>query len=56
VFLKEGGVFCVDDGDIEIGLAVEGGVGTDYEVLLEVRSSLNKLISGRPCIRRGRGS
>jgi hypothetical protein len=55
VFLKEGGVFCVDDGDIEIGLAVEGGIGTDYEVLLEVRSFLNKLISGRPCIRRRRG-
>ena len=36
VFLKEGGVFCVDDGDIESGLAVEGGVGEDYEVLLEV--------------------
>ena len=36
MFLKEGGVFCVDDGDIESGLAVEGGVGEDYEVLLEV--------------------
>jgi hypothetical protein len=37
VFLKDGGVYCVDDGDIESGLAVEGGVGEDYEVLLEVR-------------------
>ena len=36
VFLKEGGVYCVDDGDIESGLAVEGGVGEDYEILLEV--------------------
>ena len=36
VFLKEGGVYCVDDGDIESGLAVEGGVGEDYEALLEV--------------------
>jgi len=36
VFLKEGGVFCVDDGDIETELAVEGGVGEDYAVLLEV--------------------
>ena len=39
VFLKEGGVFCVDDGDIESGLAVEGGVGEDYEVLLGVFNS-----------------
>jgi hypothetical protein len=36
VFLKEGGVYCVDDGDIESGLAVDGGVGEDYEILLEV--------------------
>ena len=36
VFLKDGGVFCVDDGDIESGLAIEGGVGEDYSVLLEV--------------------
>jgi hypothetical protein len=44
VFLKEGGVFCVDDGDIEIELAVEGGVGADYEILLEVRPRLSILI------------
>jgi hypothetical protein len=36
VFLKEGGVYCVDDGDIETGLAIEGGVGEDYSVLLDV--------------------
>lgn len=36
VFLQEGNVFCVDDGDIETGLAVEGGIGEDYAVLLEV--------------------
>jgi hypothetical protein len=35
VFLKEGGVFCIDDGDIETGLAIEGGIGEDYSVLLE---------------------
>ena len=50
VFLKEGGVFCVDDGDIETGLAVEGGVGEDYAVLLEVFSSFcqKRLIQGDP--------
>ena len=36
VFLKEGGVYCVDDGDIETGLAIKGGVGEDYSVLLDV--------------------
>jgi CDC45-like protein len=41
VFLKEGGVFCVDDGDIE-GLAGEGGIGEDYAVLLEVRPQWNR--------------
>jgi hypothetical protein len=38
VFLEEGGVYCVDDGDIENGLAVDGGIGEDYTVLLEVWS------------------
>jgi hypothetical protein len=46
VFLEEGGVFCVDDGDIESGLAAEGGVGEDYTVLLEVRVSKNEADSG----------
>ena len=35
MFLKEGGVYCVDDGDIENTLAAEGGIGEDYEILLE---------------------
>jgi hypothetical protein len=50
VFLKEGGVFCVDDGDIEMGLAVEGGVGEDYAVLLEVCLPIDEtdLIRGTP--------
>jgi len=34
--MEEGGVYCVDDGDIESGLAIEGGVGEDYAVLLDV--------------------
>jgi hypothetical protein len=37
VFLKDGGVYCLDDGDIETELAVDGGIGEDYAVLLEVR-------------------
>lgn len=37
MFLKDGGVYCVDDGDIEAELAVEGGIGEDYSILLEVR-------------------
>src|ERR1700721_1994238 len=36
VFLKEGGVFCVDDGDIETDLAVQGGIAEDYSILLAV--------------------
>ena len=46
MFLKEGGVFCVDDGDIETGLAMEGGVGEDYAVLLEVRVLSDETDSG----------
>jgi hypothetical protein len=38
VFLKDGGVYCVDDGDIESELAVDGGIGGDYSILLEVRT------------------
>jgi len=42
VFLKEGGVYCVDDGDIENELAVEGGLGDDYSVLLDVHMSFDR--------------
>ena len=47
VFLKEGGVYCVDDGNIETGLAIEGGVGEDYAVLLDVRTCSWRCVDGR---------
>ena len=42
VFLKEGNVYCVDDGDIETDLATEGGVGEDYSILLEVTFAIGR--------------
>ena len=47
VFLTEGGVYCVDDGDIETELAIPGGIGEDYALLLEVSSRLTVADSGR---------
>ena len=37
----------MDDGDIETGLAIEGGVGEDYAVLLDVKSRSERCVDGR---------